>query len=74
MKYGVFVKTHLSNTRLPQVKKRAPKVQEDDDIRIEICSFNIPLKKVLRIQDVYELRKYVERNNWKFYKNFIKIY
>lgn len=37
MKYGVFVKTHLSNTRLPQVKKRAPKVQEDDDIRIERC-------------------------------------
>jgi len=36
-------------------------LQEEDYTWIEICSFNIPLKKVLKIQDVYELRKYVER-------------
>lgn len=54
-------------------------VQEDDDIRIEICSFNIPLKKVLRIQDVYELRKYVERPvYWSpysiLYRDFFKLF
>ena len=54
-------------------------VQEEDDIRIEICSFNIPLKKVLRIQDVYELRKYVERPvYWSpysiLYRDFFKLF
>ena len=53
-------------------------VQEEDDIRIEICSFNIPLKKVLQIQDVYELRKYVERPvYWSpysiLYRDFFKL-
>lgn len=54
-------------------------VQEEDDIRVEICSFNIPLKKVLRIQDVYELRKYVERPvYWSpysiLYRDFFKLF
>lgn len=54
-------------------------VQEEDDIRIEICSFNIPFKKVLRIQDVYELRKYVERSVYysqysTLYRNFFKLF
>lgn len=54
-------------------------MQEEDDIRIEICSFNIPLKKVLRIQDVYELRKYVERPvYWSpysiLYRDFFKLF
>lgn len=54
-------------------------VQEDDDIRIEICTFNIPLKKVLQIQDVYELRKYVERYVYYsqysiLYRDFFKLF
>lgn len=54
-------------------------VQEEDDIRMEICSFNIPLKKVLQIQDVYELRKYVERPvYWSpysiLYRDFFKLF
>lgn len=53
-------------------------VQEDDDIWMEICSFNIPFKKVLQIQDVYELRKYVERPvYWSpysiLYRDFFKL-
>ena len=47
-------------------------VQEEDDIRIEICTFNIPLKKVLQIQDVYELRKYVER--YVYYSQYSILY
>lgn len=54
-------------------------VQEEDDIWIEICSFNIPLKKVLQIQEVYELGKYVERPvYWSpysvLYRNFFKLF
>ena len=53
-------------------------MQEEDDIRIEICTFNIPLKKVLEIQDVYELRKYVERSVYYsqysiLYRDFFKL-
>lgn len=54
-------------------------LQEEDYTRIEICSFNIPLKKVLKIQDVYELRKYVERPVYFsqysiLYRNFFKLF
>lgn len=54
-------------------------LQEDEDTRIEICSFNIPFKKVLKIQDVYELRKYVERSVYFsqysiLYRDFFKLF